>query len=46
MKRLSILKLLSFKYIGLLTEVEIVDENNKDNNLMFLVYSNIFKKYL
>ena len=37
------IKIINFKYIGLLTEVEIVDENNKDNNFKFLVYSNIFK---
>jgi ABC-type Fe3+/spermidine/putrescine transport system ATPase subunit len=37
------IKIVNYKYIGALTEVEILD-NNKDYNFKFLVYSNIFQE--
>jgi len=37
------IKIISYKCIGVLTEIEIEDKN-KGNNLKFLVYSNIFKE--
>tara|TARA_B110000090_G_C13375360_1_gene443721 strand:+ start:934 stop:1977 length:1044 start_codon:yes stop_codon:yes gene_type:complete len=37
------LKIVNYKHIGVLTEVEILD-NNKGDNFKFLVYSNIFQE--
>jgi ABC-type Fe3+/spermidine/putrescine transport system ATPase subunit len=37
------IKIVNYKYIGALTEVEILD-SNKGDNFKFLVYSNIFQE--